>query len=284
MARCIRDDRPSPGPGARSRLVGMGGERYLERYLGRSGVIEWDRSSFGPVEADPAAVRAAWLLACIEADSTSQAAKVERAGFARATDVGTFLPHWYEEEQEHGRVLFAVAAAGGIEPPSSARLSSGADQRGQPPGWVGALLGRVPGADAAYLATAAAAEYVARCMYSWLAEAYAGSPVVSRLLRDLAAQEARHLGFYRAAAEARLVRSAPARQLAPSLFTRFWRPVGVDTLGWSIWFDAFGGLITDPVLQRRFLGMDRMVAALPGFEQVAPLRSFLGAHGIAVAA
>jgi len=262
----------------------MGGDGYLERYLDRSGVIEWDRSAFGPVSAAPAAARVAWLLACIEADSTSQAVKVARAGFSRAEDVGTFLPQWYEEEQEHGRVLFAIAEACGIEPPRSARLSTDADQRGQPPGWLGAVLGRVPGADAAYLATAAAAEYIARGMYSWLAEAYAGSPVVARLLRDLAAQEARHLGFYRAAAEARLVRSPLARRLAPMLFSRFWRPVGIDTLGWSTWFDAFGELITDPVLQRRFLGMDRMIGALPGFAGVEPLQSFLRARSIAIAA
>lgn len=198
--------------------------------------------------------------------------------------MGAFLPRWYEEEQEHGRLLFAIARSSGIDVPAPARLSDAADQRGQLPVALQAALGRLPGADAAYLATAAAAEYTARCMYSWLAVEYAASPVVARLLRDLAAQEARHLAFYRAAAEVRLARSAAARRLAPQLFARFWRPVGVDTLGWSTWFDAFGGLVADPVFQKRFLGLDRVVGSLPGFERAAPLRSFLAGHGVAVTA
>ena len=261
----------------------MVGRDHLERYLERAGVVECDPRSFGPVTVGPAVARSVWLLACIETDSTSQVAKVEQAGFARAADVAAFLPHWHAEEQEHGRVLFAIARHSGFDPPVRARLRAAADQHGQPPDNLRALLGRVPGADAAYLATAAAAEYTVRCTYSWLGRAYAGSPVIARLFKDLAAQEARHLAFYRAAARVRLARSATARYLAPRLFSRFWRPVGIDTLGWATWFDAFGDLVTDPDMQRQFLGLDRVVAALPGFDGLSPLRSFLDRHDIAVA-
>jgi len=295
----VRDRRPVPGPRQQHRLAGMSrtagaatttgpaggpgpvGDGHLERYLARAGAVQWDPDRFGPLTVDRAVARAVWLLACVEADSTSQTAKVERANFTRGADVAAFLPHWYAEEQQHGRLLFALARVSGFDPPPAARLRSAAEQDGQPSDRLRAVLGRLPGADAAYLATAAAAEYTAGCMYRWLGAQYAATPKVTRMFKDLAAQEARHLAFYRAAAHLRLARSASARALAPRLFSRFWRPVGIDTLGRSTWFDAFGELVADPVMQPRFLGLDRIVGSLPGFEGVAPLRAFLADHDIA---
>ncbi len=262
----------------------MGAQTYLERYLDRSGAIDWDPDRFGPIDVDRTVANVVWSLACIETDSTSQASKIERAGFTRAPDVGSFLPHWYEEEQEHGRFLFAVARASGIEPPGSARLSTDADQAGQPPGPMLAVLGRIPGADVAYLVTAAAAEYTARFMYSWLGDEFAGTPVVARHFKDLAAQEARHLGFYRSAAEARLDRSRLARRFGPIILRRYWRPVGIDTLGWDRWFDTFGPMVTDPRFQHQLVGIDRLVTALPGFADTTPMRSFLADHDLLLAA
>jgi hypothetical protein len=253
---------------------------YVERYLRSSGAVGWSLAEVGEIEIEPHVARVVSSLASIEADSTSQAAKIERAGFTRAPDVAAFLPRWYEEEQEHARFLFAVAEHCGLPAPDQVRSSTAVDQRGQPAASVLPLLGRLPGADCAYLTTAAAAECTARFVYSWLAAQFEPWPPVSDAFGSLARQEARHLGFYRTAAAVRLERSAMARLGARQIFARYWRPVGIDTLGWLAWFETFSPLIRDPVLQRRLLEVDRLVGSLPGFEGSEPMRSFLEEHGL----
>jgi hypothetical protein len=124
---------------------------------------------------------------------------------------------------------------------------------------------------AAHMTWGALNELLTMTGYRLLAER-CGHPVLADLLTRIAAQEARHYSFYLLQAEWRLAGSRVARRALPALLRRTWTPVGVGgEYKQPIEFDrVLAHLAGDEAGREAVRAMDRKIARLPGFGDLAP--------------
>ncbi len=182
--------------------------------------------------------------------------------------VGEFLEVWKAEEAAHAnaieRYLSAYSAATGVTVAARALPQRPADT------WYERLLVRVGGpvgrlVAAAHMTWRAANELLTLNGYRLLADR-CGDPLLSELLRRIAAQEARHYSFYLLQAEWRLATSRLARLILPRVLGSSWTPVGIgDGYKDPEEFQHVVDLLTsDPDCGGVIERMDRRLAALPG--------------------
>ena len=195
-----------------------------------------------------------------------------------------FLEIWRSEERVHaaviGRFLELYAAGRGMpvparqEPPPAV-----APRRERLLAHLGGPVGTV--VVTAHMAWGAANELLTLNGYRLLA-ARCDHPMLTELLRRIAAQEARHFSFYLMQAEWRLSSSRVARVALRRVLERAWTPVGIGD-GYKR-PDEFARVLAylrggdgDRVIAR----MDRRFAALPGFERLRIYQDAVGTFAAA---
>jgi rubrerythrin len=144
-------------------------------------------------------------------------------------EITAFLTMWAFEEFWHGEALDEVLRAHGIPATYGhirrVRLAQGLLDTITP--IHQAIAGYVIGEDyiAVHMAWGAINEWSAHSAYARLIERE-DHPELSKLLRRIQAQEARHLAFYNSQARTRLEHSARSRKITRFALRRFWSPVG----------------------------------------------------------
>ena len=247
---------------------------HLDSFVARSGRVRWSPSDFEDAVVPPEFVPALAAAAFIEGETGFEVAKVRSAGLLRRPDIAAFIPLWLAEEDEHARALTFALRAEPLAGRSSRRDSvlESARQRLSP---VGGYLSRIlPHNDVLFLGVGAGAEHVTKTLYRRIA-LRVEHPGLKRFLYRVAAQEARHMAFFRAAA---LFGSPPGPVEAAALrrmLVAGWRPVGMDRLGPKKWNDTFLPLLADDDSRRELQKMDRELDEIPLFRGLGLMGRFL---------
>ena len=253
-------------------------ERRCERLVAKSALLDtsdlrWQDAA--AIELDDATLACLVYMRDVEGFTTRDLSGL--AGHPttlRDPLVRRFLTAWQAEEAEHaraldrflqahcagrGRSLPEIQAAPGSVPPWSERLLVTLTR---PVGHV---------VTAAHMTWGALNELLTMTGYRLLAER-CGHPMLTELLTRIAAQEARHYSFYLLQAEWRLAESRVARRVLPALLRRTWTPVGVGgEYKQPIEFDRVLAHLAGGESGRRAVAvMDRTIARLPGFGDLAP--------------
>ncbi len=252
-----------------------GGIDYLERFEARAGLITWDVEALGRIDVAPDFARILHAASLLEDDTALTVLQCNSFGFDRLEDLAPFLPQWQAEEAEHARALRTVV---GHQTPAAAAGQPGRKRS------VDHLIARVPArfigrrspAPFVFCALGATAEYLATALYSELANR-ATAPVLTRLLRSIARQEARHLAFFLAAARVRgQEMSSFDGRLSRGVLGAIWAPIGVPTLGREAWLELFAGWLDDDHLRKRLEKMDRVLDSIPQLAGMELMGTFLG--------
>jgi len=253
-------------------------ERRCERLVAKSALLDtsdlrWQDAA--AIELDDATLACLVYMRDVEGFTTRDLSGL--AGHPttlRDPLVRRFLTAWQAEEAEHaqaldrflqahcagrGRSLPEIQAAPDSVPPWSERLLVTLTR---PVGHV---------VTAAHMTWGALNELLTMTGYRLLAER-CGHPMLTELLTRIAAQEARHYSFYLLQAEWRLAESRAARRVLPALLRRTWTPVGVGgEYKQPIEFDRVLAHLAGGESGRRAVAvMDRTIARLPGFGDLAP--------------
>lgn len=182
--------------------------------------------------------------------------------------VARFLEVWQTEERGHARALAMFldrySQRRGVQVPPPAVASP------PPPPLAERVLCRVRGpvgraVTAAHMTWGAANELLTLTGYRLLA-ARCGHPVLTELLRRIAADESRHYSFYLLQAEWRLAASPMARRIVRRVLARSWTPVGIgEGFKPPEAFARVAGFLAGDAEGRRVVArLDRRIAALPG--------------------
>lgn len=254
-------------------------ERRCRRLLQKSEILatddlDWD--SVGQHALHPATIATLIYMRDVESFTPSY---LDGLGSHPATlndpIAGAFLDVWENEEQAHAdaldHYLDRYAAVRGVDipatqasPPAMGRLAAGSLRTITRP--VGHVV------TAMHMAWGAVNELLTMNGYRMLA-ARDEDPVLTELLSRIAAQEARHYGFYFLQAEWRLAESRLARSLVPRLLERAWTPVGVGE-GYKDErdFDVVFAHLASGDGADRLAGMNATIARLPGCDDLALYR------------
>ena len=100
---------------------------------------------------------------------------------------------------------------------------------------------------------------------------------LKRFLFRVAAQEGRHLTFFKDAAASRRPPGGAERALLRKGLARGWRPVGMDRLGAEVWFEVFWPLIDNEESQEELRRMDSILDTIPLFAGLHLMDRFLSA-------
>ena len=250
------------------------------RFMKQAGVISWSVVD-EPSLPDPKRAAILGALADIEDDSKFMQAKLRHTGVLRPGTIRDFNIQWLCEEQEHATVLRALARKRGYEGEPRRHDLLARDKRAAV--MVVALrIARLHqhGIAAMYLALGAINEYIALSAYLELAES-APTENERSILKNLARQEGRHMGFYRSGAIAVMEHNGPiVRRLIRLVFERTWRPPGIELLGHANWVQAMAPVLGDEVARERLRGADDLLAGIPGFEGIDIMARFLDRHPI----
>ena len=251
-------------------------DSLLDQYLRNWGPIEWrlELSRSSP-RADISLGRALLALSAIETDSRVIYRKLHIANLDRRRAIQTFNITWLAEEAEHGRALRCLAAKLGVcdDPWTRSRVVV------RPLEWPVLAMSRVLGTslEAAYLALGAIQEFVALTTYRKIADIIEDPPA-ALILRRIAAQEGRHMHFYRGAALL-FLEDPNCAYVASRILRKTWRPPGIDLLGLPTWLASFGPLLEYDDYRARLVRVDSLIRNMPGFEGTSFMTQFLERHG-----
>jgi hypothetical protein len=258
-------------PTVRSELRGA-----FEQYISGWGPVVW-RTDLAEVsvDKDETLARVFRALADVEDDSLFMRRKLARVGILRNKTIEEFTIAWSAEESEHSRALTKIASLYGIDKGIGGHGLRARDRRSA----LGSLVANVArlypsGMTAAYLSLGVAQEYTALTIYNYLAGVVTSSEV-AEVLRRLARQEGRHMRFYRVGAECLLEGRPRCQAFVRGAMEKFWRPVGIDLLGYERWLAAFGPYISQPAFRADMVGMDRAVGNLQGMLGIQLMEPFL---------
>ena len=251
---------------------------HLQRFISHAGRIDWSPADFEGAVIPPRLLPAMAAASQLEWETRVELLKVRQAGLLKDYDLATFFPLWISEEAEHSRALRFIANGQG------ARLGEAKGHRGFAEALrnrmasVGAFSSRIlPSNDVLFLGIGAGAEHMTRTMYRQMARQVEHDGV-KRFLFRVAAQEGRHLTFFKEAAVARKPPSRTEKSLLRSSLSFGWRPVGIDRLGVQAWFEVFWPLMEDDDTQRELRRMDDILNDIPLFSGLGLMDQFLGAN------
>ena len=251
-------------------------DSLLDQYLKNWGPIEWrlELSRSSP-KVDINLGRALLALSAIETDSRVIYRKLHMANLDKRRAIQTFNITWLAEEAEHGRALQCLAGKLGVcdDPWTRSRITI------RPLEWPVLAMSRVLGAsfEGAYLALGAIQEYVALTTYRKIADII-DDPPAALVLRRIAAQEGRHMHFYRGAALL-FLEDPNCAYVASRILRKVWRPPGIDLLGLPAWLASFGPLLEYDDYRARLVRVDSLIRKMPGFEGTSFMAQFLERHG-----
>jgi hypothetical protein len=216
----------------------------------------------------------------VERESSLIIQKVRRLGVERTHSIHEFGVRWLAEEHEHARFLQDVADVSGVEMVFAETYRRPTRDVRAFLSPLGQLGGRLLGLDmtAIYGVHGAMQEFVAATTYRHLAR-LGGCSEVAKSFRRLAAQEGRHMKFYRSVAED-LLHERRRSRLACARLMRHWRPPGVDLYGLPSWSRIAAPLLSDSEFMTDQLRLDDFVSALPGLTGVRPMHNYLSGNGL----
>ncbi|MEX5272262.1 acyl-ACP desaturase [Kocuria sabuli] len=197
--------------------------------------------------------------------------------------VGTFMTTWNWEEIWHGEALAHVLALHGItvafDEVKAKRVRLGWRDRLSPV--KQSLLSNIVGTDfvAVHMLWGSINERSTAAGYKRLA-ALEDSPVLTTLLRRIAAQEAKHIAFYTTQARARLQDNPRAQKLARLALRTAWQPVGSGVSPEAEVDHVLRHLFSGPDGRKEIEAVDRHVAKLPGMEGLTLVAEALDARGV----
>lgn len=197
--------------------------------------------------------------------------------------VGTFMTTWNWEEIWHGEALAHVLALHGItvafDEVKAKRVKLGWRDRLSPV--KQSLLSNIAGTDfvAVHMLWGSVNERSTAAGYKRLA-ALQDSPVLTTLLRRIAAQEAKHIAFYTTQARARLQDNPRAQKLARLALRTAWQPVGSGVSPEAEVDHVLRHLFSGPDGRKEIEAVDRHVAKLPGMEGLTLVAEALDARGV----
>ena len=228
--------------------------------------LDWD--AVGSVELSAADIETLVYMRDVEGFTSSYLAGVGAHPTTLADPlVASFLEVWEAEEAVHaeaiGRYLQRYTTTRGLPlQPQAVAPTRHVPRRERALTALGGPVGRLVAT--AHMTWGAANELLTMNGYRLLA-AGSGDPVLSELLRRIAAQEARHYSFYLLQAEWRLASSRLARKVLPRILRGSWTPVGIgDGYKTAEEFRRVIDHLNDsPDSQRIIARMDRRFAALP---------------------
>lgn len=197
--------------------------------------------------------------------------------------VGTFMTTWNWEEIWHGEALAHVLALHGItvafDEVKAKRVKLGWRDRLSPV--KQSLLSNIVGTDfvAVHMLWGSINERSTAAGYKRLA-ALEDNPVLTTLLRRIAAQEAKHIAFYTTQARARLQDNPRAQKLARLALRTAWQPVGSGVSPEAEVDHVLRHLFSGPDGRKEIEAVDRHVAKLPGMEGLTLVAEALDARGV----
>ncbi len=196
-------------------------------------------------------------------------------------DVTTFLTVWSFEEMWHGEAIGKVLAA--HDEPSGVRRIAPMRQR---LGWrdrvsplVHALGSSVAGGTfpALHMTWGAVNELTTQAGYARLI-GVAHHPVLTDLLSRIMRQEGRHIAFYAAESERRLVASRRTQRLCRTALRHLWRPVGAGVMPRADVRFLVGTLFGDDAGRAVAERIDRRIDTLPGLDGLALVQRAVDRH------
>jgi hypothetical protein len=252
---------------------------HLDKFTAHAGRIEWAPSDFEGAVISSQVLPAIVAASQLEQETEIEFAKARRAGLLRDWDLATFFPMWIIEEAEHSRALRCIAEQQGALAYSVEVRRNPRERFRNQFATAGAFLSRLfPSNDVLFLGIGAGAEHMTRTLYRQMAR-HVEHDGLKRFLFRVAAQEGRHLSFFMDAAASRSPSSSVERAVLRQALTRGWRPVGMDRLGSTMWFDIFWPLIDDPDTQQELRRMDQILDSIPLFAGLGLMDRFLKSQG-----
>ena len=229
--------------------------------------IDWSRA--GDVELDPQAIDSLVYMRDVEGFTNRDLVGLSAHPSTLADPlVRRFLDVWRAEEAEHARAidrfLTAYCAVRDVDLPA---IQEPPPSRATGQERALLLLTRPVGhvVTAAHMTWGAANELLTLNGYRLLARR-CSNPVLTELLARIAAQEARHYGFYFLQAQWRLAESRLARATLRRVLRDSWTPVGIGD-GYKSpdeFAEVLGYLAVGDDGDRAVRRMDRTFGALPG--------------------
>jgi hypothetical protein len=191
-------------------------------------------------------------------------------------EVTTFLTMWNYEEYWHGEVLADVLAAHGIAtgPDHVRQLRSRQGWRDRLAPIRQSLLANLIGDDfvATHMSWGAVNEWLTHAGYTRLSQ-IEQHPVLTEVLRRIAAQETRHIAFYATQARERLARSSRARRLTRLALSKAWQPVGANVMPRAEVRHLLRHLLGGSDGAKEASRIDARIDTLPGLEGLQLVRS-----------
>lgn len=198
-------------------------------------------------------------------------------------EVGTFMTAWNWEEIWHGQALAHVLGLHGItvafDEVKAKRIKLGWRDRLNPV--KQSLLSNIVGADfvAVHMLWGSINERSTAAGYKRLAT-MEDNPVLTTLLRRIAAQETKHIACYTTQARTRLADNPRAQKLARLALRTAWQPVGSGVSPEAEVDHVLRHLFSGPEGRKEIHAIDRHIATLPGMEGLTLVAEALDTRGV----
>ncbi|GAA1753523.1 acyl-ACP desaturase [Kocuria aegyptia] len=258
----------------------------IDRYAREAAPVSWedlDYEVFRDSPLPPDTLRTLRYMCEIEFHTVCYLRDMLVSPSRKDPDVGTFMTSWNWEEIWHGEALAHVLELHGItvafDEVKAKRVKLGWRDRLSPV--KQSLLSNIAGADfvAVHMLWGSINERSTAAGYKRLA-ALQDSPVLTILLRRIAAQEAKHIAFYTTQARTRLQDNPRAQKLARLALRTAWQPVGSGVSPEAEVDHVLTHLFSGPAGRKEAEAIDRHVAKLPGMEGLTLVTQALDARGV----
>ncbi|ROR73019.1 ferritin-like domain-containing protein [Bogoriella caseilytica] len=199
-------------------------------------------------------------------------------------EVSTFMTIWNREEFWHGEALAEVLARHGIaigfDQVKARRIKLGWRDRLSPVRQ--SVLSNVMGKDfiAVHMTWGALNEWSTAAGYRRLAT-LSDHPVLTTLVRRIAAQETKHIAFYATQARARLADNPKAQRLVRLALRTAWQPVGSGVSSEEDVQFVLSHLFSGPEGRKEIDAIDRHLSKLPGLAGLRLVADALDAREVA---
>ncbi|RKQ35207.1 acyl-ACP desaturase [Kocuria tytonis] len=258
----------------------------IDRYTRQSEPVSWedlDYSVFRENPLPPATLRTLRYMCEIEFHTVCYLRDMLVSPSRKDPQVGSFMSTWNWEEIWHGEALSHVLELHGItvkfDELKAKRVKLGWRDRISPV--KQSMLSNIVGIDfvAVHMLWGSINERSTAAAYKRLAS-FDDSPVLTALLKRIAAQETKHIAFYTTQAQARLEDNPRAQKLARMALRTAWQPVGSGVSPESEVNHVMHHLFSGPEGRREIAAVDRYIATLPGMAGLTLLTSSLDERGV----
>jgi rubrerythrin len=258
----------------------------IDKYTTNSQSVAWSDLDFDAFDTDPLpahTLRTLRYMADVEYHTVCYLRDLLTTPSHKEPEIGAFMTMWNREEFWHGEALAAVLNKHGItldfDELKATRVKLGWKDRLDP--IKQSLMGGLVGHDfvAVHMAWGAVNEWSANAAYLRLAKQQ-NHPVLTELLKRIAAQETKHVAFYASQARDRLQGSKKAQVIARFALNKFWRPVGAGISPDSEVEHVMRALFSGAEGRKLIRDVDSHIAKLPGMAGLTIVENSLEAFHI----